>query len=50
MGRIYKLVSVDPDVILGEWDGNYPKVISSYAGSTYPSTIDIGAVSSPAQE
>lgn len=49
-GRIYKLVSMDPDVILGEWDGNYPKVISSYAGSTYPSTIDIGAVSSPTSE
>lgn len=49
-GRIYKLVSVDSDVILGEWDGNYPKVISSYAGSTYPSTIDIGAVSSPTSE
>lgn len=47
MGGIYKLVDVDSDVIRGEWDGNYPKVISSYVGS---STIDIGAVSSPAQE
>lgn len=46
MGGIYKLINVDSDVVRGEWDGNYPKVISSYVGS---STIDIGAVSSPAQ-
>lgn len=50
MGRIYKLVSVDPNVICGEWDGNYPKVISSYAASDSSRTIDIGAVSSHAQE
>ena len=50
MGRIYKLISVDPDVIRGEWDGNYPKVISSYVGSTSQYTIDIGAVTSAPTE
>ena len=49
MGGIYKLVNVDSDVIRGEWDGNYPKVISSYGASISPHTIDIGAVSSPTQ-
>lgn len=46
VGSIFKLIDVNPDVILGEWDGNYPKVISSYGASTFPRTIDIGAVSS----
>lgn len=50
MGGIFKLIDVDYDVIRGEWDGNYPKVISSYARPTSLPTIDIGAVSSPAQE
>lgn len=50
-GRIYKLVNVDSDVIRGEWDGNYPKVISSYvAFDSAPHIVDIGAVSSHAQE
>lgn len=50
IGPIYKLIGVDPDVIRGEWDGNYPKVISSYVGSTSQYTIDIGAVTSAPTE
>lgn len=50
VGSIFKLINVDPDVIRGEWDGNYPKVISSYVGSTSQYTINIGAVTSASTE
>ena len=50
IGAIFKLIDVDYDVIRGEWDGNYPKVISSYARPTSPYTIDIGAVTSAPAE
>lgn len=50
IGMIFKLIGVDPDVIRGEWDGNYPKVISSYARPTSQHTIDIGAVTSAPTE
>lgn len=49
-GMIFKLIDVDYDVIRGEWDGNYPKVISSYARPTSQYTIDIGAVTSATTE
>ena len=47
MGGIYKLVGVNPNVMRGEWDGNYPMFISRYiAYGTTPTEIFIGAVSS----
>lgn len=50
--NIYKLTDVNSKAMPGEWDGNYPMVISRYvAYTTTPTEILIGAVSNaPAED